>query len=90
VKKQRFSEEQIIGILRQAERGEQTIDKICRAHGVAEQSFYRWRQTCGGMQASEASRRLRELERETARLKRLLADRDLEIDAFKELLAKKW
>ena len=89
MKKKRFSEEQIIGILRQAKRGEQTIGEICRAHGVSEQSFYRWRQKFGGMQASEA-RRLKELERETARLKRLLAERDLEIDAMKELLAKKW
>jgi putative transposase len=89
VKKKRFSEEQIIGILRQAERDEQTIGEICRAHGVSEQSFYRWRQKFGGMQASEA-RRLKELERETSRLKRLLAERDLEIDAMKELLAKKW
>jgi putative transposase len=89
VKKKRFSEEQIIGILRQAERGELTIGEICRAQGISEQSFYRWRQKFGGLQASEA-RRLRELERETARLKRLLADRDLEIDALKELLAKKW
>jgi putative transposase len=89
MRKRRFSEEQIIGILRQAERGEQTIGEICRGHGVSEQSFYRWRQKFGGLQASEA-RRLRELERETARLKRLLADRDLEIDALKELLAKKW
>ena len=89
MKKKRFSEEQIIGIVRQAERGEKTIGEICRAHGVSEQSFYRWRQKFGGMQASEA-RRLRELEKETARLKRLLADRDLEIDALKELLSKKW
>ena len=89
MKKKRFPEEQITGIVRQAERGEKTIGEICRAHGVSEQSFYRWRQKFGGMQASEA-RRLRELEKETARLKRLLADRDLEIDALKELLAKKW
>ena len=89
MKKKRFSEEQIIGIVRRAERGEKTIGEICRAHGVSEQSFYRWRQKFGGMQASEA-RRLRELEKETARLKRLLADRDLEIDALKELLSKKW
>ena len=89
MKKKWFSEEQIIGIVRQAERGEKTIGEICRAHGVSEQSFYRWRQKFGGMQASEA-RRLRELEKETARLKRLLADRDLEIDALKELLSKKW
>jgi putative transposase len=61
MKKKRFSEEQIIGILRQAERGEKTIGEICRAHGVSEQSFYRWRQKFGGMQASEV-RRLRELD----------------------------
>ena len=51
MKKKRFSEEQIIGIVRQAERGEKTIGEICRAHGVSEQSFYRWRQKFGGMQA---------------------------------------
>jgi putative transposase len=89
MKKKRFTEEQVIGILRQAERGEQTIGEICRAHGVSEQSFYSWRRKFGGLQVSEI-RRLRELERETARLKRLLAERDLEIDAMKELLSKKW
>ncbi len=89
MKKKRFTEEQVIGILRQAERGEQTIGEICRAQGVSEQSFYRWRRKFGGLQVSEV-RRMRELERETARLKRLLAERDLEIDALKELLAKKW
>jgi len=89
MKKKRFTEEQVIGILRQAERGEQTIGEICRAQGVSEQSFYRWRRKFGGLQVSEI-RRLRELERESARLKRLLAERDLEIDALKELLSKKW
>jgi putative transposase len=89
MKKKRFTEEQIIGILRQAERGEQTIGEMCRAQGVSEQSFYRWRRKFGGLQISEI-RRLRELERESARLKRLLAERDLEIDALKELLSKKW
>lgn len=89
MKKKRFTEEQVIGILRQAERGEEAIGEICRAHGVSEQSFYRWRRKFGGLQVSEV-RRMRELERETARLKRLLAERDLEIDALKELLSKKW
>lgn len=89
MKKKRFTEEQVIGILRHAERGEQTIGEICRAHGVSEQSFYRWRRKFGGLQVSEF-RRLRELARETARLKRLLAEGDLEIDALKELLSKKW
>lgn len=89
MRNKRFSAEQIITILREAERGERTIGEICRAHGVSEQSFYRWRQKYGGLEVSEA-RRLRELEAGNARLKRLLANRDLEIDALKELLAKKW
>lgn len=89
MKKKRFTEEQVIGILRQGERGEQTIGEICRMHGVSEQSFYRWRRKFGGLQVSEI-RRLRELERETARLRRLWAKRDLELDAMKELLSKKW
>lgn len=89
MKKRRFSEEQIITILREAERGEKNIGEICRAHGVAEQSFYRWRRKYGGLEVSEA-KRMRELERENARLKRLLANRDLEVDALKELLGKKW
>ena len=84
----RFSEEQIIQLLQQAERGEQSISMLCRAHGSTETTFYRWRQKFGGMTVSDAQR-LRELERENARLKRLLAERDLEVDALKGLLAKK-
>lgn len=83
-----FSQEQIVAILEQAERGEQRIGAICREHGITETTFYRWRKKYGGMTVSEATR-LRELERENARLKRLLAERDLELDATKELLAKK-
>jgi putative transposase len=89
MKESKFSEEQIIAILREAERGEQTIAAICRAHGIAENTFYKWRQKYGGMEVAEA-RRLRELERENARLKRLLAERCIEIDAMKEVIAKKW
>jgi putative transposase len=84
----RFSEEQIIQLLQQAERGEQSISLLCRAHGITETTFYRWRQKFGGMTVSDAQR-VRELERENARLKRLLAERDLEVDALKGLLAKK-
>ena len=80
--------EQIIKILEQAEKGEQTITAICRAHGIAENTFYRWRKVYGGMSVNEVQR-LKELEKENARLKRLLAERDLEVDALKELLAKK-
>jgi putative transposase len=80
--------EQIIRILEQAEKGEQTVAAICREHAIAENTFYRWRKTYGGMSVSEAQR-LKELEKENARLKRLLAERLLEVDALKELLAKK-
>ena len=83
-----FSAEQIIAILQAAERGEQSIGALCRQHGIAETTFYRWRKKFGGMTVSEAQR-LRELEKENSRLKRLLAERDLEVDALKELLAKK-
>ena len=84
-----FSPEQIIAILQEAERGEQSVGALCRQHGIAETTFYHWRKKFGGMTTSEAQR-LRELEKENGRLKRLLAERDLEVDALKELLAKKW
>ena len=80
--------EQIIKILEQAEKGEQTIAAVCREHGIAENTFYRWRKAYGGMSVNEAQR-LKELEKENARLKRLLAERVLELDLFKELLSKK-
>jgi putative transposase len=83
-----FSEEQILHLLHQAERGEQPIGVLCRELGVSEQTFYRWRQKFGGMTVPD-TRRLRELEQENVRLKRLLAERDLEVDALKVLLAKK-
>jgi putative transposase len=84
----RFSEEQILQLLHQAERGEQPIGVLCREHGISEQTFYRWRQKFGGMTFPD-TQRLRELEKENARLKRLLAERDLEVDGLKVLLAKK-
>jgi putative transposase len=73
--------------LREAEKSDSTISDLCRAHGISEQSFYRWRNKYGGM-AVPAVRRLRELERENSRLKRLVAERDLELDVLKELLGK--
>jgi putative transposase len=88
MKSSQFSAEQIIKILEQAERDEQAISAICRAHGISETTFYRWRKQFGGMSVAEVQR-LKELEKENARLKRLLAERDLEVDALKELLAKK-
>lgn len=87
MQKKRFGEEQIIAILREAEKGERPIGDVCRSHGIAENTFYRWRQKYGGLQVSEV-RRLRDLEQENTRLKRLLAERCLEIDAIKDVLAK--
>ena len=83
-----FTEEQIVQILREADTGEQTIGSVCRAHGIAENTFYKWRKKYGGVDVT-ALKRLRELEQENARLKRLLAERDLEVDVMKEVLAKK-
>lgn len=88
MKQGQFSQAQIVAILQQAEKGEQTIQAICREHTITETTFYRWRKIYGGMNISEAHR-LKELEKENSRLKRLLAERDLEVDALKEFLAKK-
>lgn len=80
--------EQIIKIIEQAEKGEQSIAAICREHSIAENTFYRWRKAYGGMSVNEAQR-LKELEKQNNRLKRLLAERMLENDLLKELLEKK-
>jgi putative transposase len=80
--------EQIIKIIEQAEKGNQSIAAICREHSIAENTFYRWRKAYGGMSVNEVQR-LKELEKENGRLKRLLAERVLEIDLLKELLSKK-
>ena len=87
MRKRRFSEERIVAVLQEAERGEVTIGEVCKAHGVSEQSFYRWRRKYGGMAVGDV-KRLRELEKENTQLKRLLAERDLEIDAMKDVLGK--
>jgi putative transposase len=86
--KKRFTDEQIVAILREAESGQKTIAEICRGHGIAEPTFYTWKRKLGSMAEPEV-RRLKELEKENARLKRLLAERDVEIDVIKELLQKK-
>ncbi len=83
-----YTAEQIIKILDQAQKGEKTIAAVCRDYGIAEATFYRWRTAYGGMALPELQR-LKELEKENSRLKRLLAERLLEIDLLKELLEKK-
>ena len=88
MKGKRFSEEQIIRILHDAEALGNVRD-VCRQQHIAEQTLYRWRRQCGGMEVSDA-KRLRALEDENGRLKRLLADAMLDNAGLKDLLAKKW
>lgn len=89
MKKNSYTDEQIVGLIREAEKGELTIAEFCRSKGINETTFYKWKRRFGQMQVAEV-KRLRELEAENAKLKRLLADRLVEIDAMQELLAKKW
>ena len=86
--KKRCTEEQIVGILRAADTGEKTIAEVARQHGVSEPTIYGWRRKYGGLEQAEV-RHLRELEKENVRLKRLLAERDVELDVVKEFLKKK-
>jgi len=88
MKRTRFTEEQIIGILKEHELGTKTAD-LCRKHGISEATFYNWKSKFGGMDVSEA-KRLKALEGENAKLKRLLADAMLDNAALKDLLSKKW
>jgi len=84
----KFTEEQIIGILREQEAGAKTAD-LCRRHGISSASFYAWKAKFGGMEVSDA-KRLKALEEENARLKRLLAESLLDQAALKDLLSRKW
>ena len=86
--RRRFTEERIIGILREQEAGG-TVTEITRRQGVSEQSFYRWKAKYGGLDVSEV-RRLKELESENAKLKKLLAEVHLDNAALKDVLSRKW
>ncbi len=88
MKRKRFTEEQIIGVLKEHELGAKTAD-LCRKHGISEATFYNWKSKFGGMDVSEA-KRLKQLQDENGKLKRLLADAMLDNAALKDLLSKKW
>jgi putative transposase len=86
--KKRYTEEQIIGFLKEADRG-MAVKELCRKHGFSEGSYYLWRSKYGGMDVSDA-KRLKALETENARLKKLLAEEMLENEVSREALRKKW
>ena len=86
MKRARFSEEQIIGILRQAEAGVRVVD-LCRQHGISDATFYKWRSKFGGMSVPDA-KRLKQLEEENTRLKKLVGEQALDISVLKDVLSK--
>jgi putative transposase len=88
MKRSRFSEEQIIAVLKEQEAGMSTAD-VCRRHGISSATFYKWKSKFGGLEVSDA-RRLRTLEQENSRLKKLLAEAMLDNVVLKDLASKKW
>lgn len=88
MRQSRFTEEQIVGILKESEAGMATAE-LCRKHGISEQTFYRWKAKFGGLEVSDAQR-LRQVEEENRKLKQLVAEQALDIVGFKAVLSKKF
>jgi putative transposase len=89
MKQSRFTEKQIVEILEEGQRGQQTVEELCRKHEIHKQTYYGWRKKYGGMSGDDVQK-MRQLEQENARLKRALADAMLDNQILKELNAKKW
>ena len=88
MKRSKFTDEQILAIVKEGEAGRKVAD-VCRAHGITEQTYYRWKAKYGGMELSEIQR-LKQLEEENRRLKQIVAEQTLDIQALKAVVAKKW
>ena len=88
MKGKRYSEEQIFGVLKEAENGVKVSD-LCRQHGISENTYFRWKSKYAGLELSDL-KKMKEVEIENSRLKRIVADQALQIDAMKEVLQRKW
>jgi putative transposase len=89
MKTSKFTEEQVVKILEEGQSGEQTVEEVCRKHGIHKQTYYGWKKKYGGLSTSDLQR-MRQLEQENGRLKRALADAMVDNQILKELNAKKW